>query len=208
MQFSKILKILFACAALLCSASVASAVPQIKNSNCALMVIDMQNDFSDSAGKMPANKQELNKIIPIINNVYRVFKQNDKPSVVILNEWTNPLRGMFFGFAGKKGTWGGAFNKKIIMPNGITFSKNTPSAFSNKELVEFLKNNKITTLYVAGVKADQCVLATLKDGKKRGYTMCAIVDGIAADNEKNREKAFRKYREIGVSAVHADSIQP
>ena len=172
------------------------------------MVIDMQNDFSDSIGKMPADKVEINAVIPVINNLNRVFSQNGKSSMAILTLWTNPLRGMFFGFAGKKGTWGGALNKRIIMPEGKTFYKNMPSAFSNKELVDFLKRNNITTLFVAGVKADQCVLATLKDGKKMGYAMYAVVDGIAADNDKSRVKAFKKYREIGVSAIYSDSIGP
>jgi len=43
----------------------------------------------------------------------------------------------------------------------------------------FLKENGITTLFFAGVNADQCVLGTLADASFRGYDCIVIEDAVA-----------------------------
>lgn len=189
------------------STAQAESPLHIDSLNCALLIIDMQNDFTEEKGKNPADPKKTGTAIETINALSKVFHEKGKPVILIRNVWKNPLRGMFFGFAGKDGTWGGELNGKIRAPGAIHFAKGAPSAFSNDSLVQLINERKITSLFFTGVKAGQCVMAGIKDSNNRGLNTFAVLDGIAADDEKAEAKAFGKYSRLGIVSIYSKSIK-
>lgn len=68
------------------------------------------------------------------------------------------------------------------------FSKKKSSAFSNTELVKFLKENGITHLEIAGVDGNYCVFRTARKGKKYVPNVTVNCDCVGAMNSQRFEK--------------------
>lgn len=58
------------------------------------------------------------------------------------------------------------FAEGLYIASPHVFSKRKSSAFSNNELVEFMKENGTTNIEIIGVDGNFCVSSTAKEGKK------------------------------------------
>lgn len=66
----------------------------------------------------------------------------------------------------------------------IRFHKNRLSGFwgGSNDLIEYLKEQKITTLLFAGVSTDQCVLASIQDASNLGFDTILLKDGCGTSS--------------------------
>lgn len=79
-----------------------------------------------------------------------------------------------------KGSWAAAvIDELAIEPEDICIDKYRMSGFWDTPLDSILRNLGRTTLFFAGVNADQCVLATLQDANFLGYDCILIRDCTA-----------------------------
>jgi len=79
-----------------------------------------------------------------------------------------------------KGSWAAAVVDELtIEPGDICIDKYRMSGFWDTPLDSILRNLGRTTLFFAGVNADQCVLATLQDANFLGYDCILIRDCTA-----------------------------
>lgn len=67
------------------------------------------------------------------------------------------------------------------------------SAFFSTPLDLLLRHLEARRLLLAGVAADQCVLATAADALMRDYRVEVIADGIAAPTQQRLDAAFRHF---------------
>jgi nicotinamidase/pyrazinamidase len=58
------------------------------------------------------------------------------------------------------------------------------SAFDGTDLDEWLRQRKVTHLFVVGLATDYCVRATVLDGLKLGYEVYAVTDAMRAVDVK------------------------
>jgi nicotinamidase-related amidase len=65
------------------------------------------------------------------------------------------------------------------------------SAFAGSNLDNFLRNNGITTLYVAGFATEVCFESTIREGHDRGYHMIALTDATASFTRAAREASLK-----------------
>lgn len=69
----------------------------------------------------------------------------------------------------------------------LVLDKNTSSAFHTTPIDLFLRNMNIETLVLAGVAADQCVLATALDAADRGFHVIIAADACATVDRGSAE---------------------
>jgi nicotinamidase-related amidase len=113
-------------------------------------------------GSIPSFIQNLNKSIEF-------FEKNNLPVIYIMNEWSNHIINMLTGNVCKKGDEGTGIDKRFRLVNDTVYKKSRMNALTNKELSQFLKENSISKLYIAGLFAEACIKRTVKGGIKISY---------------------------------------
>lgn len=172
----------------------------------AILVIDMQNDFCHPDGWLahigvdvsPARTpiQPLQNLLPTLRQTgIPVIWVNwgNRPDLLNLSPATlhvyNPT-GTGIGLGnplpsnGSKvleaGSWAAAVVDELEPnPQDIRVNKYRMSGFWDTPLDSILRNLGKTTLFFAGVNADQCVMATLQDANFLGYDCLLVKDCTA-----------------------------
>lgn len=177
-------------------------------SRCALVVIDMQNDFCSPDGWIASLGIEFatsRAIVEPINRVTAAMRARDVP--VIWVKWgvrpdranlspgtQHPfnLNGEGPGLAGEttlagrtykvlqQGEWGAElFEELDTGPCDIWIDKHRISGFWDTPLDAILRNHGVSTVMFAGVNADHCVLGSLMDANFHGYDTIMLEDCVA-----------------------------
>src|SRR5699024_12731520 len=68
-------------------------------------------------------------------------------------------------------------------------------------LAQWLKDNGVTEVEVAGIATDHCVLATAKDALREGFTVSVIADLCAPVDKTRGENALTELEEAGASII-------
>ena len=177
-------------------------------SRCALVIIDMQNDFCATDGwisTMGIDFSAGRALVEPINRAARALRARDVP-VIWVNWGVRPDRanlspstqhpfnpnGQGPGLAGEttiagrtyrvlqKDEWGAQLIEGLeSAPEDIRVDKHRISGFWDTPLDAILKNHEVSTVIFAGVNADHCVLGTLMDANFHGYDTIMLEDCVA-----------------------------
>jgi nicotinamidase-related amidase len=171
----------------------------------ALVVIDMQNDFCAPGGWLdhigvdvqPARAPiaPLQALLPALRGAgvpvvwvnwgNRPDRLNLSPA--LLHVYKPSGQGVGLGdplpSSGapvlERGSWAAAVVDELAPPPGdVRVDKYRMSGFWDTELDSILRTLGVTTLFFAGVNADQCVLATLMDANFLGYDCLLLCDCV------------------------------
>ncbi len=136
----------------------------------ALLVIDVQNEY------LPLMADSDRKQAPrVINNVLRWFHGNGFPVIRVYH--TNPKMGP------KVDTPGFEFPADIeIKPEDPKVIKTFGSAFKKTELEKLLREKGVNTLFLCGLSATGCVLATWHGADDLGFKAFLLKDGLLSPN--------------------------
>lgn len=171
----------------------------------ALVIVDMQNDFCAKGGYLDyrgvdytadrAPIKPLKRLVPALrregvpviwlNWGVRPDLLNSFPSLLHAHTHDGSGAGLGETIPGgapilKKGSWGAAVVDEINPgERDIHVTKYRFSGFWDTELDSILRNLDITTLFFAGVNADQCVMTTLQDATFLGYDVLMLDDCVA-----------------------------
>lgn len=173
---------------------------------CAMIVIDMQNDFCSKGGWIdkrgidiaPVRRPiaPLNKFLPVLRKAdvpIIWLNWGNRPDLMNLNPTVlhsgNPSgTGAGYGDTPKggrspvlrKGSWGARICDDIKPARrDIHVDKFRLSGFWDNELDSILRNLDVRTLLFAGVNSDRCVMATMQDASFLGYDSILIDDCAA-----------------------------
>lgn len=174
----------------------------------ALIVVDMQNDFCSSDGWVASLGIDFaagRALVDPINRAAAAMRACGAP-VIWLNWGVRPDRanlspgtqhpfnpnGQGPGLAGsttfggrtykvlQHGEWGAELVDGLTREaSDISVDKHRISGFYDTPLDSILKNHGITTVLLAGVNADHCVLGTLMDANFHGYDTIMLEDCVA-----------------------------
>jgi nicotinamidase-related amidase len=179
---------------------------RIDLAKAAILVIDMQNDFCHQDGWLahigvdisPARQpiEPLQKLLPVLRNEnIPVIWVNwgNRPDLLNISAASrhvyNPT-GIGIGLGDPlpkngakvliKGSWAAAVVDELHQqPEDTYIDKYRMSGFWDTPLDSILKNLGKTTVFFAGVNADQCVMTTLQDANFLGYDCILIKDCTA-----------------------------
>ncbi len=173
----------------------------------ALLVIDIQNDFTGDRARKPIDRIQADEIIGNINKIIERAHLLDLTVIYIGNEYSfiDPLN-IFRNFAAIKGTEGAKLDPNLKIIDRNYFSKQTRNAFSNPALNTFLKQNGIGKLLITGVYAEACILRTIEGGLQNGFQVEIIADCVGTVSIEKRQACLHKYKKMGVKIVETDML--
>lgn len=168
-------------------------------SGTALIVIDIQNDY------FPGGKLELAGSIEAgerAGTVLEIFRTKKLPVIHIQHEWKgeNPP---FFA----PGSKGQKINDCVIPVKGEkVFVKYDVSSFKQTPLLQYLKDQNIKRLIIAGMQTDMCVTGTVKDGIKNRFEIVVVKDAVAAKDAETNKMALAAIEAEGAEVIDMDSL--
>jgi Amidases related to nicotinamidase len=87
-------------------------------------------------------------------------------------------------------------------------------SFYNPKLDEFLTEQRVNELYLAGLDPEFCVYSTARGALNRGYKVNVITDAILSWRDsirvwtkKNNERIFEKYRKDGKKLISGKELE-
>ena len=163
----------------------------------ALLVVDVQNDVTDPAGRLYVPGGEA--VVPVINAEIS-SAQAAGASVVYSRDWHPPHTPHFKPDGGPwpvhcvRDTWGAAFHPALAVSGPVVskgsggedgysgFSVRDPRSGAGQatELDALLRARGITTVVVVGLATDYCVRATALDALALGYRVVILTAAVRA----------------------------
>jgi nicotinamidase/pyrazinamidase len=193
----------------------------------ALVVVDMQNDFTDPHGSLSVAGAEA--IVPVVNAQIAQARA-DHALVVFSQDW-HPRRTPHFARDGGPwpvhcvgDTWGAEFFPALDCPPGSplirkgTNGEDGYSAFTMRDpdtgatvptpLEMLLHEAGVDEVVIVGLATDYCVKATALDAVRLGHRATVLIDAVAAVNVSagDGERALEALASAGV--VLASSRAP
>ena len=183
-------------------------------SKTAVLVIDMQKDFTEPDGKFyyPETTgemldiffdkiDEMRKLGALIVYVYTVHPENEKE--------VNPeLTRMFKN--GRKaslvaGSRGSELDDRIkVLDGDILFRKYVPSAFFKTSLDEILRGKGIENVLVCGVKTNVCCRATATDAYSHKFRTFMISDMLGTNTKAINDFHLEEMTKYFAKAISSD----
>jgi ureidoacrylate peracid hydrolase len=182
---------------------------------CALLIVDMQNDFLHRAGSFshiarenPEAKIDMPFLIGTIPHVKRLadaFRAAGKPVVYIAHvlkpDYSDAAFPYWrFGLDPSGGnrmhcveeTWGAQIIDELQPQKGeYLVVKKGFGGFSNTPLDTVLRNLGVTTCVVSGVTTCVCVSNTVRGGVEYNYRMILVSDAVAEVDRDTHEAELR-----------------
>jgi nicotinamidase/pyrazinamidase len=187
------------------------------NAQTALIVVDVQNDFTDPNGSLYVMGGAA--IVPRING--QVDEAINAGALVIYTQDWHPEHTPHFAQDGGiwpvhcvGGTWGAEFHPRLKVA-GQTVRKGVNgedgySGFTMRDpktgetiptaLEDLLRDRNIERVVVCGLATDYCVNATAIDSANLGFETAVLTDAIRAVNLKtgDSERAIEEMKRAGV----------
>jgi len=182
--------------------------------SCALVIVDMQNDF------MPTGTLQVpdaDKIVPVLNKYIDMFVSN-KLHIFATRDWHPPnhisfkQRGGVWSMHCVKDTLGAEFHSDLKIPRsariiskGIEANKEAYSGFEGTDLAKKLEQNNIKCVLIGGVATDYCVKNTAFDAIKVGLNVVLLEDAVRGIKDSNG--AIKEMQSKGVKIVSINEIK-
>ena len=174
----------------------------------ALLILDIQNDFTGKNARMPVDPDQASQIIETTNSIIGALDRLKLIPVYIGNEFEpdDSIANWIRNGAAVRGSAGAKLDERLKIAGNHYFAKNYPDAFSSVKLNQFLTANEIDHIYIVGLYANACVYWTIKGALNRGYRVTVIKDGIADKSNAERDAAIKKFIEQGVHVVSLEGL--
>jgi nicotinamidase/pyrazinamidase len=186
----------------------------------ALIVVDVQNDFTDPRGALYVDGGEA--IVAAIDREIDEARTSGA-AVVYTQDW-HPLVTPHFRSAGGvwpehcvQDTWGAAFHPELIVDGEVVrkgvdgsdgysgFSVRDPAsgATTATALESILRDAGVDRAILVGVATDYCVVETVLDARRLGFGVEVLTDAIRAVNVQpsDGEAALARMRAAGAVVV-------
>jgi nicotinamidase/pyrazinamidase len=171
-----------------------------------LLIIDVQIDFCPG-GKLPVAQGD--RIVPVINQWVHAARSSGIP-VYASRDW-HPVRHISFEERG--GQWpphclqdsdGARFHPDLYLPQdtliitkGVRLDHDQNSAFDETGLGFQLQHDQVKRVWVAGLALDVCVLKTVEDARRSGFSINLIKSATRAITDESGRRAVEQMTRIG-----------
>lgn len=182
----------------------------------ALIVVDMQNDFADPAGRLSVNGGS--DVLPYVNRQVRLAR--DAGALVAYTQDWHPEHTPHFAIDGGiwpvhcvRDTWGAELHPDLEIAgpvvrkgsngedgySGFTVRDQVSGATIATGLEGRLRERGIGAVAVTGLATDYCVRATVLDALALGFATTLLADGVRAVDleEGDGDRAIDEMRTAG-----------
>lgn len=169
----------------------------------ALVVIDVQEDFTSPATYDPAS---VEKALSRINALAADAHDKGNPVLNVRHVFTGPyvnlLVRLLSGGRGGAGSPGLGADPRLQIDASVEFVKHRGDAFSNPQFEEWLDRHGIGKLFIVGLDGNACVKSTADGALNRGYRVEIHDDAVLAHSAAGwtGQKARLKARGASVAA--------
>jgi nicotinamidase-related amidase len=158
----------------------------------ALLVIDIQNAFLEHM-----DKAEVEPAMQNINFYINVFRQKGFPIIRIYHE------DLKYGYGPKNGSEQFEFPNTVpIKPEDLKVIKHYGDAFNKTDLDKILKEKKVNTVFLCGLSAVGCVLATYIGAQNFDYTPFLLKDALISHKTAYTKNIEDIFSALGYEAVN------
>jgi nicotinamidase/pyrazinamidase len=188
----------------------------------AVLVVDVQNDFC-AGGALAVSGGDA--VVPPLNRVVAWAVREGK-HIYATRDWHPPDTSHFEVFGGiwpvhcVQGTHGAQFHPDLRLPDqvsivskGDTAGSDGYSAFEGHtrpgtSLIQELREHGIEHLYLGGLATDYCVLQSVLDARKAGFSVTVLTDAVAGVNLQpdDSAKALGQMSAVGAEFATTDEI--
>ncbi|HEY1259517.1 MAG TPA: isochorismatase family cysteine hydrolase [Stellaceae bacterium] len=199
-------------------------------SRCALIIVDMQNDFLHSDGSFAHIAREhpearidmpfLTGTIPYAKRLADAFRAAGRPVLYVAHvlkpDYSDAAfpywrLGMAPGRGNRthcvEGTWGAQVIDELIpQENEYLIVKKGFGGFAHTPLDTILRNMGVTTCVVCGVTTCVCVSNTVRGGVEYNYRMVLAKDAVAEIDRDAHEAELKTMTRLFADVMTADDI--
>jgi nicotinamidase-related amidase len=144
----------------------------------ALLVIDMQNEYV--SGALPISYPPVEHSLERIGRALDVAESADIPVIVV--QQTAPESSPIFA----AGSHGAELHRTVATKRrDLLLSKTLPSCFADTDLDQWLRENGIDTVAIAGYMTQNCDESTARDAAHRGYRVEFLSDATGTLSMSN-----------------------
>lgn len=194
----------------------------------ALLVVDLQNDFLPNGSLAVANGDDIIQVINEIQDRFDIviatqdwhplnhqsFASQHSTNAVFDVIDLNGVEQVLWPDHCVQGSFGADFTKdwnsncvQAIFRKGTDIHIDSYSGFYDNKigngtgLVGYLKDKKVTEVYVCGLAADFCVFYTARDAFKEGFKTYYLEFATRAISERGYEDAKSTMRDLGIQLI-------
>ena len=177
-------------------------ITEYDNPAKALLVIDVQEDYTGLNGRQAPLFKNVGAQIRIINSLIESSAGSGMHVVYIRQIFDNNFLTRKFIGRTLEGFPGTEMDGRIRVINNNDFTKRISDAFSNSELEAFLIRNQVDELYLVGLDAAYCVYYTALGAMNRGYKVTIVEDAVMT--RKKMSDVLRLYKKHGIAVLSAE----
>jgi ureidoacrylate peracid hydrolase len=189
---------------------------------CALVIIDVQNDYCHDNGALSKSGRKVSDIRRMVPRLVEVVEKARQAQVTVVhvrmanNELTKSdayLEHRSRHSRGNRqvcqeGTWGADFYEIQPRPGEPVVTKHRYSAFADTDFATILRARGIKTVILAGVTTDVCVESTARDAFMRDYHVLFLSDCTGVDDPAVQQATLERIdRYFGHVASSEDVVQ-
>lgn len=168
-----------------------SLTGQEKGEQAALLVIDMQDEFT----RHTLDEASASELINNVNTTIAALRPLDvifvKADIRVL---TISLKGIRTGSA----EYSELDDRLDCREGDLVLDKQESSALTVEQLNTYLEKNRIGHLYLAGVFLGQCLTNTALHAVEEGYTVTMVREAVTAKKNRKSEKFLEQLKAQGV----------
>ena len=170
----------------------------------AVLVIDVQEDFSGHNGSKPILFPDVEPQIDSINRISVNALRATMEVAYIRQVFEDNFFTRYFLKRAIEGQPGVEQDSRIKVINRNDFTKRISDAFSNPRLDEFLVSKRVDEIYLVGLDAAYCVYYTALGALNRGYKVTVVTDAVMTT--RDMDKVLKKYKKHGISVTTTDEL--
>lgn len=175
---------------------------------CALLIIDMINDYAALDGREGC--PNASAIVPNIQRLKAKVRDAGGVCVYVNTAYLdeNEPETRLWGPSAMSGTWGAETLKELRPePEDITVQKHAYDGFYETGLDAVLRARGVTDVIVTGVHTHVCVLQTALGAFERGYHVIAPGDAMATNRREVHDAVLPYFRShLGGEVTTTDEL--
>lgn len=195
----------------------------VVNSETAIVLIDLQNDFCHPEGTASKRGKDVHKFQVEFKNMAEllgVAREKNIPVIHVISEhseWTkSPSKQEMLGRTNQRkphsycepDSWGADIyylftpksEEKIVI-------KHRYNGFFQTDLELILRANRIKHIIIMGLYTNVCVDTTVRDAYMRDFDVTVPFDCVVSDNEKLNDFALELLKGTFADVIHSSEIK-